>query len=306
MAIFGNMSITNAGQNLYAKAQAGKPINFTRMQLGSGQIGTQNPATLVSLVNPQYYVPISSISNNTDQKTATISGIIDNSGITQATYICEIGLWAQDPDVGEILYGYASAGNTGDYMAPATQGPYSWSYQINAAIGNAANVTATLSSNTFDYGVVSSDTSLSIISGANQRAINKNIDNTLGTLRNQSPRYITTTGSNNAYNVALSDVTALNNGLIINIVPNVDNTGASTLQVNALAVIPIKFDGADLNAGDFKSGKICSVIYDGTNFNLQVTADQFASQKADNTAQFNNINSNISIMKKRTQLGVRL
>ena len=46
MAYFKNMYITNAGITLYAKAQTGKEIHFTKMQVGSGQIGTQNPATL--------------------------------------------------------------------------------------------------------------------------------------------------------------------------------------------------------------------------------------------------------------------
>ncbi len=179
MAIFGNMSITNAGQVLYTKAQAGKPIIFTKMQLGSGQIGTQNPATLVALVQSQFDVSISSITPNTSLKTATISGTINNNDITEAIYICEMGLWAQDPDVGEILYGYASAGTLGDYMAPASQGPYSWSYQINAAVGNAANITANVSSIMYDYSLLTSDSSLSVISGGNQKEINKSIDSLL-------------------------------------------------------------------------------------------------------------------------------
>lgn len=182
MAIFSNMSITNAGQVLYAKAQSGKPIVFTRMSLGSGQIGTQNPATLVQLVQPEYDVAISSISPNTSLKTATISGTINNTDMTEAVYICELGLWANDPDAGEILYGYASAGTQGDYMAPASQGAYSWLYQVNAAIGNAANVTANISSLEYDYSVMISDSTLSVISGGNQKEINKSIDNEFATV----------------------------------------------------------------------------------------------------------------------------
>jgi hypothetical protein len=182
MAIFGNMSITNAGQLLYAKAQSGKPIVFTRMQLGSGQIGTQNPATLIALVTPGTYVPISSITANTLAQTATVSGTVNNSTVAVATYVCELGLYATDPDVGEILYAYASAGTEGDYMAPATQGAYSWNYQINAAVGNAANVTANISSLQYDYGIVISDTSLVVLTGGTQLAINKNIDTDLSVI----------------------------------------------------------------------------------------------------------------------------
>lgn len=177
MAIFGNMSITNAGQLLYAKAQAGKPIIFTRMQLGSGQIGTQNPATLLALVAPSYYLPISSITANTADKTATTTGAINNSAVTVAAYVCELGLWAQDPDLGEILYSYASAGTQGDYIAPASVGAYTWDYQIIASVGNAANVTANISGLQYDYGIVISDTTLTVIAGGTQLDINKSIDN---------------------------------------------------------------------------------------------------------------------------------
>lgn len=184
MAIFQNMSITNAGQVLYAKAQAGKPIVFNKISIGSGQIGTQDPAILTTLISPKFDVAISSIFPNTLEKSAAISGTINNADMTVATYICEMGLWATDPDVGLILYAYASAGEQGDYMAPATQGAYSWLYQINAAIGNAANVTANISNILYDYSILGTDPTFTVISGGNQKTINKSIDNTFADMIN--------------------------------------------------------------------------------------------------------------------------
>lgn len=181
MAIFGNMSITNAGQTLYTKAQAGKPIVFTKLSIGSGLIGTQNPATLSTLVEQQFDIPITSIIPNTLEQSAAISGTISNTNMLASIYICEIGLWAMDPDVGLILYGYASAGTQGDYMAAATLGAYSWLYQVNAAIGNAANVTANISSILYDYSILGTDPTLTVIGGGNQKVINKSIDTILGT-----------------------------------------------------------------------------------------------------------------------------
>ncbi|WP_435522077.1 hypothetical protein, partial [Clostridium neonatale] len=110
MAIFNNMSITNKGQVLYAKAQAGQELHFTKMMVGSGNLDTRNPATLTALIKPKFDVGIQEITPNTELKTATISGTISNSGVTEATYICEIGLFAEDPDEGEILYAYGTAG----------------------------------------------------------------------------------------------------------------------------------------------------------------------------------------------------
>lgn len=176
MALFKNMSITYKGMALYAKAQAGQSIRFTKMQVGSGQIGTQNPATLITLLDKKLDVPITSITANPEHKSATIVGNVTNTNVTEAIYICEIGLWANDPDEGEILYGYANCGTYGDYYAPASQGPYSWQYEIGAAIGNAANVTAELSQLSWDYGLRNSNTSFIHLKGGNQKEINKSID----------------------------------------------------------------------------------------------------------------------------------
>ena len=46
--------ITNKGQFLYAKPQAGIKLNFTKMMVGSSVIGTQDPATLTALINSKY------------------------------------------------------------------------------------------------------------------------------------------------------------------------------------------------------------------------------------------------------------
>lgn len=176
MALFKNMMITTKGMTLYAKAQAGQEIHFTKMQVGSGQIGTQNPAVLNALIDAKLDVPITSITPIPELKSARIVGNITNKDVLEAIYICEIGLFANDPEEGEVLYGYASSGEYGDYYAPEAQGPYSWQYEINAAIGNAANVTAELSLSNWDYSVTNSNTTFVKVSGGNQKEINKCID----------------------------------------------------------------------------------------------------------------------------------
>jgi hypothetical protein len=228
MAIFNNMYITNAGQELYAKAQAGQPINFTKMQVGAGQIGTQNPATLNALIAPKLDVPIQSITANTDLKTATISGSVNNNTITDAVYICEIGLFANDPVKGEILYGYSSAGTYGDYYAPASAGPYTWNYEINAAIGNAANVTAQLSALNYDYGVINTNQLFNVISGGNQKEINKSIDASLSENTKQlgDLTYQVATGTATAITLIINKTLA--NGYPITFIASANNNGNAT------------------------------------------------------------------------------
>ncbi|WP_436663537.1 hypothetical protein ACOALA_13415 [Alicyclobacillus acidoterrestris] len=148
MGVYGNMVITQQGQTLFGKVQTGATLTFTRMQIGSGQLASgQDPTTFTSLIAPIDYFNINSVANSGG--TAVVRGIYQNTNLTVSTYTCEIGLYAQDPDAGEILYAYANAGTQGDTIPPYSDGPYSRQFQINTAVGNATNVTANVPSDAY-------------------------------------------------------------------------------------------------------------------------------------------------------------
>lgn len=270
MAIFNNMSITNKGQVLYAKAQAGQELHFTKMMVGSGKIDSRNPATLTTLIEPKFDVGIQEITPNTELKTATISGTINNSGVAEATYICEIGLFAQDPDEGEILYAYGTAGQYGDYYAPASMGPFSWNYQINAAIGNSSNVTIELSNLTYDYGVFNTNTNFLKLTGGNQKEINKNIDTLIANLYKLSEGavYPVNASGTNDYTGIITGLKEYKEPLALAVkIPN-DSTGACTININGLGAKAIlKANGNAVT--NLKANSIYTMRYNGTNFILQ-------------------------------------
>lgn len=272
MAIFNNMRITDKGKILYAKAQAGHELHFTKMRVGAGNVESRNPDTLLDLIDPKYDVGIQSISPNPETKSAIISGMINNAAVTEPTYICEIGLYAEDPDEGEILYGYASAGQYGDYYAPSSVGPFTWNYQVIAAIGNAANVTVELSNLVYDYGVINTTPSFIHLSGGNQKEINKSIDNAFTTIFNSGDYiyYCEASGSLNTYRVTIDEYTkkAYTKGMGIAVLINANSTGASTININGIGAVGIKkSNGKDFT--NFKSGSIYTMRYNGTNFILQ-------------------------------------
>lgn len=270
MAIFNNMSITNKGQVLYAKAQAGQELHFTKMMVGSGNLDTRNPAALSALIEPKFDVGIQEITPNTELKTATISGTISNSGVTEATYICEIGLFAEDPDEGEILYAYGTAGQYGDYYAPASMGPFSWNYQINAAIGNAANVTIELSNLTYDYGVFNTNITFLRLTGGNQKEINKSIDIFIDNLYKLSEGtvYPVNASGTNDYTGIITGLKEYKEPLALAVkIPN-DSTGACTININGLGAKAIlKANGNAVT--NLKANSIYTMRYNGTNFILQ-------------------------------------
>lgn len=59
-------------------------------------------------------------------------------------------------------------------------------------------------------------------------------------------------------------------GMVVNFKAGTANTGAATLNVNSLGAITIKKNNdQDLATGDIESGQMVTVIYDGTNFQMQ-------------------------------------
>ncbi|MCR8981657.1 hypothetical protein [Brevibacillus laterosporus] len=141
MAIYPVMTITQRGKELYAKSQTGTAITYTRMRIGSGSYAG-DPSILTDLVQPIDYVSINSFSRT--GSTAHIKAVFQNNNITQTTYSCEIGIFANDPDLGEIMYAYTNAGTKGDHIPPISTGPFSREFQLNVAVGTASQVVANI------------------------------------------------------------------------------------------------------------------------------------------------------------------
>lgn len=93
--------------------------------------------------------------------------------------------------------------------------------------------------------------------------------------------YAADAGSNDTYAITLSPApasyTAIT-GLPINFKANTANTGAATLNVNSLGAKTIKkFNDQDLATGDIEASQIVTVVYDGTNFQMQSQVASTAS-----------------------------
>lgn len=104
------------------------------------------------------------------------------------------------------------------------------------------------------------------------------IDGDLTTLRdpllslNTFANYYTDTGAANAYVITVSSPQAVTQsaGLTIQFLATLANTGASTLQINALAAKNIiNRDGSALLARQITGNSLVTVIYDGTSYQLQ-------------------------------------
>ena len=137
MANFGQLVLTNVGIQEQYKAQGGNSLKFKRIGMGSGKY-TGNIMALTKLVKEDVSV---AVSNGYMQNNAyTIEGFFSNEGLQTGFAWREIGVFVEDASGNEVLYCYANAGDTYDYIPATTDERYSKYIRIAIAIGNATNV----------------------------------------------------------------------------------------------------------------------------------------------------------------------
>ena len=144
MSFPGGLFFTNRGRALQAKAQTGVELNFTRIGVGDGQLGGQAIDELTALISEKKSLTLNKFKTLPSGK-AVVGGILSNQGLVTGFYWRELGLFATDPDLGEILYCYGNAGALAEYI-PAEGGAEILEKQVNVVslIGNASNVSATI------------------------------------------------------------------------------------------------------------------------------------------------------------------
>jgi len=145
MADFRGTILTQKGRNLLAKAQAGTTLTFTKIKLGDGLWPSDtDPTQLNDLVSPKLNLPIQEIRVAGDG-TVRLRFVLTNTGLSQGFFMREIGIYAQDPDIGEILYAVAYAGDRADFIPADGITKVENVIDIYTVIANAQNVTAVIS-----------------------------------------------------------------------------------------------------------------------------------------------------------------
>ena len=148
MASFNNTIITKKGHALIAKIVAGTATpNFTKIRTSDHQYpsGT-NFEELTSLSGIKQTVDVASVTKVSPAK-IRVSGVFTNADLEAGYYVRNIGLYAIDPQEGEILYSITTAIEA-DWMPP--QGGISASsilVDIETVVGNADNVNITVNPN---------------------------------------------------------------------------------------------------------------------------------------------------------------
>lgn len=149
MSRWGKFTLTNKGAALLSKVQTrGVALSFTNIKIGSGQHSeTMDLKELESLAAEKQTIGISS-KNVIDSTTCKLVAIITNIGLAAGYYIREIGLYANDPDEGEILY-MINYDSVPDYLPAESEGSVvEQDFSIFAKVNDAETVVISVDYNT--------------------------------------------------------------------------------------------------------------------------------------------------------------
>lgn len=139
MANWSSGQLTAAGRKLQLKVEAGlTKLELTRIKIGDGTETAEEADALTDLVQAKSVFGISSITLKDGM--CVVSGIVLTSTVPTAYYAREWGLFATDPDEGEILYMVALDDNP-DYIPPSSSAlKVSVTYAMQIVASNAAEV----------------------------------------------------------------------------------------------------------------------------------------------------------------------
>lgn len=142
MAGWNNATMTDVGEALQAKVNAGlTKLTFTKIKVGSG-VSTTNAQALTDVIASKWETTNFTVKR--DGKIVTVDTFITNTGITEAFRMAEIGLFARDPDKGEVLYAYLTDSEPDRMPAEGGSTVVSQELSLGMTFSNSGNVTLTV------------------------------------------------------------------------------------------------------------------------------------------------------------------
>lgn len=272
--------MTAKGEALLAKLIAGTKLALTKAVTGTGYIedlDTLKEQTAVSgLKQPVEFRALT----YTDESKCVLHCRLTNAGLAAGYTAMQLGVYATDPDDGEILFCLAQAekGNGAVVPAEADDPGYTALWNLHIKFGQADGVEIT---------VTSADTVTIVMM---EDALAKKADKDLGnveaetfaakTMTTAETLVITTAGNGAAYTAKVPGVTKLYTGLTFTMVPHVVSSSTGpTLDVNGLGAKPLRQRLSSNTAGTttgaiatwLSAGKPVSVTYDGTLWEANIT-----------------------------------
>lgn len=139
--------ITTRGLQLITKLTAAHAkIEFTNVKVGTGSPPDGiDPSSLTHLVAYKMNGVVAEYGYDDESHDAYVVMQLSNTTVETGFVMTEIGLYANDPDLGEILYTYVDLSNDPNYILPAENGrSKTVQIKLHVIVGEVAEITATI------------------------------------------------------------------------------------------------------------------------------------------------------------------
>lgn len=219
MGQFNGAVLTNAGLTLQIKAQMGLArIQFTRIGIGDG-FPNGELSDLTELVHEVKSLAILDI-KKTGNGQYQVKSTINNSNLVSGLHVREIGLFANDPDIVEILYSVANAGALADYLPPAGTDVVEEIINFVTVVGTAQDVTALVE----QKAVVTIDTFEAHVNNSNLHVTRSEIDSRFSAIWNEITLIKSTFADSFTHNLFTEDLATIDAILLTHGYYNADQT----------------------------------------------------------------------------------
>lgn len=148
MATWINFIRTNQGLNLDTKVAAGSTeLTITKAMSASGKVNSALLREQTALTNPQQTLALQNKQVIEGENAFILPVKLTNSGLSAGYSMFQLGIFAQDPDLGEILYMICQTSTeSGEEIPKATDQPgFSIQWNLKIKISDAGSVTIEVS-----------------------------------------------------------------------------------------------------------------------------------------------------------------
>ena len=147
MSNWTTQDFTRRGAELRAKVEAGKcKLALTKIKIGNGNVELDEIKEMTDLKSPKNIVEISSCAVSANDRTVCeVVGVASSRDVESSFKVTEVGLFATDPDIGEILYLVCVDLDPDKMPNKNAASPVTLTYQFEIVTSNMASVTAVIS-----------------------------------------------------------------------------------------------------------------------------------------------------------------
>lgn len=145
MAKWSNATLTNVGHELQAKLISTDTLKITRAVAGTSRVAADKIKEQTEISNIAQTLDVELLTYDRHGN-AVIKVGCDNRDVSTSYTAYQIGIYATDPDIGEILYAIAQEETNGDYIPSITEQPngYYGTWTFLLSFGSASSVDVTI------------------------------------------------------------------------------------------------------------------------------------------------------------------